>query len=138
MAGAKINDILIPNVSKLPKHKSVDARSKLPDSSVDREEFNKLLKEEINGIRGQHGINVSVHAAKRLKERSISADSDEFFKLKGAMEKLKSKGGQDSLVITSKAAYILDVNNNKIVTAIDKDSMAQNVFTKIDSTLIVD
>ncbi len=27
---------------------------------------------------------------------------------------------------------------NKIVTAIDKNNMAENVFTKIDSTLFVD
>jgi flagellar operon protein len=65
-------------------------------------------------------------------------DGEEYFKLKGAIEKLKNKGGRDSLVITSKAAYIVDVDNNKIVTAIDKNNMAENVFTKIDSTLFVD
>ena len=58
--------------------------------------------------------------------------------LKGAIEKLKVKGGRDSLIVTDKAAYIIDVANNRIVTAIDKDNMAENVFTKIDSTLFVD
>jgi len=29
------------------------------------------------------------------------------------------------------------VSNNRIVTAIDRDNMAENVFTKIDSTLFV-
>jgi flagellar operon protein len=64
-------------------------------------------------------------------------DSDEFLKIKDAISKLKSKGGKDSLVITNSAAYIVDVNNNKIVTAIDKNKMSENVFTKIDSTLFV-
>ena len=53
------------------------------------------------------------------------------------MDKLKTKGGQDSLVITGKAAYIVDVPKNTIVTAIDKDSMSENVFTKIDSTILM-
>ena len=64
-------------------------------------------------------------------------DSSEFFKLKDAMEKLREKGGQDSLVITPQGAYIVDVNNNKVVTAIDRDNMNENVFTKIDSTVIL-
>jgi flagellar operon protein len=50
---------------------------------------------------------------------------------------LKLKGGQDSLVITGKAAYIVDVSKNTIVTAIDKDSIGENVFTKIDSTILM-
>jgi flagellar operon protein len=53
------------------------------------------------------------------------------------LKKLQEKGGQDSLVITEKAAYIVDVANNKVVTAIDKDNIADNVFTKIDSTVLV-
>ena len=50
---------------------------------------------------------------------------------------LKNKGGKDSLVITDKAAYIVDVPGKKVVTAIDKESIESNVFTKIDSTVLV-
>lgn len=136
MANNKINSFLIPNVSKLPSQKNIDLKDKL-DGKINGEEFKSLLKEQIDGPRIEHGISLSVHAAKRLQERNLSMDSDEFFKLKGAIDKLKMKGGRDSLVITDKAAYIVDVNNNKVVTAIDKDNMLENVFTKIDSTVIV-
>ena len=83
-------------------------------------------------------LKFSSHAMKRLNDRSISMDSDEFLKLRGALDKLKTKGGKDSLVLTSKAAYIMDVPNNTIVTAMDKSKLGENVFTKIDSTLILD
>ena len=53
------------------------------------------------------------------------------------MDKLREKGGQDSLVVTEKAAYILDVGNNTIVTAMDKENLQENVFTKIDSTVMI-
>ena len=135
-----VNNFLIPNVSKLPSHKKVDKSNRLPGSgstTPEQAEFKNLLKEEVGQAQQEHGINLSMHAAKRLKERNLEMDSPEFFKIKDAIQKLKAKGGQDSLVITDKAAYIVDVSNNKIVTAIDKDNMADNVFTKIDSTVVV-
>ena len=140
MGNNKINNILIPNVSKLPKHKNVDVRNKL-EKSVKDSEFKKVLhgqlEESKDSSLGDHGIKLSSHAAKRIKERNLSVDGEEFFKLKDAMNKLKEKGGRDSLVITNNAAYIVDVTNNKIVTALDKEDMAENLFTKIDSTLFV-
>lgn len=141
MQGGKINNMLIPNVTKLPSHKRVDSVEqngvKQGQDQVDKEEFKKLLDEEIGQINRDHGINLSFHAAKRMKERNLTVDGDEFFKLKEGIEKLRNKGGNDSLIITKNAAYIVDVAGNRIVTAIDKDNMAENVFTKIDSTLIL-
>jgi len=136
MTNSKVNNILIPNVSKISSDKKVSLDNKL-GKGVENSEFNKLLQEQVQSSGQKHGIQLSTHAAKRLQERNLSMDSDEFFKIKGAMEKLKTKGGQDSLVITDKAAYIVDVPKNKIVTAIDKNSILDNVFTKIDSTVIV-
>ena len=136
MGNKEINNILIPNVSKVPKQKSVDVSNKLVPGK--KSDFNKLLENQISGKELDSEIKLSTHAAKRLQERNLSMDSDEFFKLKNAINKLRVKGGQDSLVITPKAAYIVDINSNTIVTAIDKDNMLENVFTKIDSTLVVD
>jgi flagellar operon protein len=130
-----INNILIPNVTKLPGERSVDKTNQLrPGQSSD---FKALLNEQVSHANIDHGIKLSTHAAKRLHERNIEVDSGEYIKLKDAMSKLRAKGSKDSLVITPKAAYILDVGNNKIVTAIDKGSLSENIFTKIDSTLFV-
>ena len=131
----KINNLLIPNVSKLPQHKNVDLSDKI--DSKNKDEFKKLLNNQIGDIQERHGIKLSLHAAKRLQERNLEMDSEEYFKLKDAMNRLKDKGGRDSLVITGKAAYIVDVANSTVVTAVDKNNMGQNVFTKIDSTLVI-
>jgi flagellar operon protein len=136
MTNGNINNLLIPNVSKLPGQKKASVPSH-SSSEIEKSEFKQLLNKEINNVQKEHGIQISLHAAKRLKERNLDLDNEEYFKLKGAMDKLREKGGQDSLVVTGKAAYIVDIPNNKVVTAIDKSSMAENVFTKIDSTLIV-
>jgi flagellar operon protein len=139
MGNGKINQHLIPNVSKLPKHPKVDVSNKLKSANPNEaHEFKNQLNEQLlQKENNDHGVKLSAHAAKRLHDRDLNMDSDEFLKIKDAISKLKSKGGKDSLVVTNSAAYIVDVNNNKIVTAIDKNKMSENVFTKIDSTLFV-
>ncbi len=136
MTGKNINNLLIPNVTKLPSKKEVEKSNELKHGQVDSD-FKNMLQDQIADTKSKHGINLSVHAARRLSEREIEIDNDEFLKIKEALGKLKLKGGHDSLVITNKAAYIVDVDDNKIVTAIDKDNIENNIFTKIDSTVIV-
>lgn len=128
-----INNILIPNVTKLPSQKKVDVSNKLPQEGS-KSEFGELLKAK-QGNLDKSEISLSTHAAKRLQEREIDFDGSEYLKVKNAITKLRGKGAKDSLVITEKAAYVVDVKNNKVVTAVDKMSMNENVFTKIDSTV---
>lgn len=136
MANPKVNNMLIPNVSRIGGNREAELNRKVDTNAPS--EFDGLLREQLEGLKPQsEGLSLSTHAARRLKERNLEMDASEYTKLKGAIDKLKTKGGQDSLVITGKAAYIVDVPNNRIVTAIDRDNMAENVFTKIDSTLIV-
>jgi flagellar operon protein len=97
-------------------------------------DFKGLLQKNLENI---DEVKVSSHALKRLKERKLNMDSKEFAKIKDAITQLKAKGGKDSLVITNKAAYIVDVKNNTVVTAIDKKSINNNIFTKIDSTIVI-
>ncbi len=131
-----INNILIPNVTKTGGQKKVDVSNRLPKDGQ-KSEFKNLLN-EIGSEKPVHGgINLSTHAAKRLEERQIDFNGEEYLKVKEAITRLKAKGGKDSLVITDKAAYIVDVANEKVVTAVDKMSMNENVFTKIDSTVFM-
>ncbi len=151
MANPKINNILIPNVTKLPSKDNVEKSNKL--NPGEKSEFKSLLEGTIDQKPAQSqsdtlsaltqnqaqpkGIHLSTHALRRLQERNMTLDKEEFAKLQTAMDRLKVKGGQDSLVITEKDAYILDVPKNMIVTAIDKGSINENVFTKIDSTILM-
>jgi flagellar operon protein len=131
-----INNILIPNVTKTSTQKKVDVSNRLPREG-DVSEFSKILQKNIEEKPLHGGIELSTHAAKRLEERKIDFRGDEYMKVKDAMTKLKEKGSQSSLIVSDKAAYIVDVKNNKLVTAVDKESMSENVFTKIDSTIFI-
>lgn len=129
----EINNLRIPQISELPKKEQASKANQL--KSGEASEFNQILNNNINQATPE--LKISNHAAKRLAMRNINLDGNEYMKLKEAWGKLKQKGGQDSLVVTDKAAYILDVSNGKVVTAVDKNDMSENVFTKIDSTLFM-
>ena len=46
-------------------------------------------------------------------------------------------GAKESLILTDKAAFVVSVKNNTVITAVDRDSMKENVFTNIDSTMLI-
>ncbi|MCE3013642.1 MAG: hypothetical protein LW878_11315 [Proteobacteria bacterium] len=130
---SRINELLIPNVTTLPQEQKAQQANKL--QSGQRSEFADLIGKAT--AEPKQAVELSTHAQKRLQERNISFDTQEYLKLQEALGKLKLKGGHDSLVITGKAAYVLDVDRGMIVTAVDRDSMSENVFTKIDSTIFM-
>jgi flagellar operon protein len=146
---SKVNSFLIPNVSSLPSDIQKNEKANALKQG-EKSEF-KGLVDELSKESGSQNIrqpqvseknigqdvHVSSHAMKRLQERNIELDGNEFMKLKEAVSKLKAKGGHDSLVITNKAAYVVDVDKNTVVTAVDKNNMNENVFTKIDSTIFM-
>lgn len=104
-------------------------------SAEEKAIFGNELKNAQAPKEAQMGI--SKHALRRIEQREIDFDSSEYIKIKDAVAKLRNKGSRDSLLITNKAAYIVDVKNNKLVTAINPSEMNDNIFTKIDSTMFV-
>jgi flagellar operon protein len=142
---SKVNSFLIPNVSSLPsdaqKAEKTNALKQGEKSEfkglVDQLSNNDIRLPQVSGKNVGQDVQVSSHAMKRLQERNIELDGNEFMKLKEAVSKLKAKGSHDSLVITNKAAYVVDVDKNTVVTAVDKNNMNENVFTKIDSTIFM-
>lgn len=127
-----VPEILNRRGARSAKKVKNDPLSNVNDPSYN--EFKNII--EKNSIDKE--LKISGHAAKRISERNIDLDGDEFIKLRSAVNKLKGKGSKDSLIITNKGAYIVDVNNEIVVTAMDKRSVLDNIFTKIDSTLIID
>ena len=132
-----VSDNLSKIISKADniRNNNTDAANKNKNVSEFLDILNEVKVSKQSSV--EDNITISNHAQKRIKERNLGVDGEEFLKLKGAFDKLKNKGGQDSLVITDKAAYIVDVDNKTVVTAMNKDDMAENVFTKIDSTLFI-
>ncbi len=84
------------------------------------------------------GINFSRHAVDRINQRRIDVmSSDKLARLNKGVELAESKGSDDALVIVDRTAFVVSVRSNKVITAVDADDMQGNVFTNIDSTVII-
>lgn len=96
--------------------------------------FAQVLQREISE---QHPLTFSAHAQQRLATRNIALSAQEVSDLEAAVAKARAKGAQDSLILSDKAAFLVSVKNNTVVTAVDREHLKENVFTNIDSAIII-
>jgi flagellar operon protein len=85
----------------------------------------------------QDKIRLSHHAEQRLEQRGIQLQPEQMAKIENAIDKAAAKGAKDSLILFKDMAFIVNVKNRTIVTAMDGQSMQDNVFTQIDSAVVI-
>ena len=83
-------------------------------------------------------LRFSNHAQKRLQVRNINLDNDGIARLAGAVDKAEKRGGKESLVMVDNLAFIVNVKERLVVTALDENSRGDGVFTQIDSVVFAD
>jgi flagellar operon protein len=95
--------------------------------------FAKVLDQKLPA----QGVTFSQHAQERLKSRNINFSANDLAKLEGAVNSVAMKGGKESLVMMGDAALVVSIKNRTVVTALDKMQMQGNVFTNIDSAIVL-
>lgn len=83
------------------------------------------------------GVNFSAHARSRLISRSIQLTPQQVARLENGVEAAAKKGARESVVMLDNLAFVVSVPNRTVVTAVDGASREGNVFTQIDSAVIV-
>jgi flagellar operon protein len=83
------------------------------------------------------GLRFSNHAQKRLDDRTISLPEDGIQRLNEAVEKAKARGGKESLILMDDLALVVSIRNRVVITAVDANNRKNDVFTNIDSAVIV-
>lgn len=83
------------------------------------------------------GIKFSGHAQTRLASRQITLTGDDVARLGNAMTQAAAKGAKDSLVLMDKTAFVVSVANRTVITAVAQDALKDNIFTNIDSAMIL-
>ena len=56
---------------------------------------------------------------------------------KHGVELAAGKGSSETLVLVGRNAFVVSVKNNKVITTLSDNELNGNVFTNIDSTVIV-
>lgn len=82
-------------------------------------------------------IKFSGHAQTRLASRQIALSDRDMAKLGDAITKAAAKGARESLVLMDKAALVVSVPNRTVITAVARDDMKENIFTNIDSAVLI-
>lgn len=89
-------------------------------------------------IEEKQGVEFSKHAIQRLSERSIDiTEGDMLERLNKGVGIAADKGCSESLVLVGDNAFVVSVRNNKVITTVPKEELKGNIFTNIDSTVIV-
>ena len=82
-------------------------------------------------------LKFSRHAESRMEQRGITLQPESMMKIMNAVEEAASKGAKDSLIVYRDIAMIVNVPSRTVVTAMEGKQMKSNVFTQIDSAVIL-
>ena len=96
--------------------------------------FEEIFKQKIEA--GSE-LKFSKHASARLDERNIELTQEQSLRLEEGVQKASAKGITDSLVLVDTLAFIVNVPNQTVVTAMDQTESEENIFTNIDGAVIV-
>lgn len=105
----------------------------VPAPRAPRAPFAHMLRSIIRS----EDIHFSAHASQRLEARAIRLDPAQEARLSEALDQAASKGARESLLLMDQVAYVVNVPRRTVITAVPVDEMAHNVFTNIDSAVLV-
>jgi flagellar operon protein len=83
-------------------------------------------------------VKFSNHAQSRMQSRDINLNSENVNRLSDAIDKAEKRGGKSSLVVVDDLAFIVNIQNRMVITALDKNQRGEGVFTQIDSVVFAD
>ena len=82
-------------------------------------------------------LKFSKHASNRLLDRNISLTDNQVQRLNEGARRALDKGISESLVLVDDLAFIVNVRNSTVITAMDQTQANENVFTNIDGAVIM-
>jgi len=81
------------------------------------------------------GFTVSKHASLRMNQ--INFTQDDMKQIEKGFEIAKDKNSKNAVMLLKNVALIASVENKTIITAVEKDRAKDNIFTNIDSVVIL-
>ncbi|WP_028561430.1 TIGR02530 family flagellar biosynthesis protein [Paenibacillus pinihumi] len=97
--------------------------------SCSQAKFQELLDEKV--------LKFSHHAQLRMQQRGIVLQPEQMEKIAGAIDQAEARGAKDSLILLRDIAMIVNVPSRTVVTAMDGQGIKGNVYTQIDSAVVI-
>ncbi len=96
--------------------------------------FSEILKSK-QAVSETNELKFSKHANERLASRNIDLTDEQLSRLENGARKASEKGINESLVMVDNLAFIVNVKNNTVITAVNDGE--DRVFTNIDGAVIM-
>ena len=106
---------------------------KVPTKTVFGQGFKEVLQQKLE----PEGIRFSSHCLKRLEQHNIQLSNEQLARLNSAVAQAQLKGSKDSCIVMDDMAFVVSVNNRKVITVVEGARMKDSVFTNIDSAVLV-
>ncbi len=104
-----------------------------PKAPIQPGNFQKALQGEL----ARDAIKFSAHAQQRLTQGRTQLTPGQMEKLKEAVDRAEQKGARESLILMDNLALVVSVRNRTVITAVDGERIKDNIFTNIDSAVII-
>ena len=114
--------------SQLINQKSVNRNTSTDSKDSFEEILNSTQKNSAESLK------FSKHANERLADRNINLSAEQLERLENGTTKAREKGIQESLVMVDDLAFIVNVKNNTVITAMNDKT--DSIFTNIDGAVI--
>ena len=127
-----INKNYINNINKINRPVNTplpQAQQKAVDT---KNSFGKILQQKVDKAQD---LKFSKHAELRMRSRNIQLTEEQKQKMNEAVKKAGEKGVKDSLVMVDDAAFVVNVKNRTVITAVNSNELKENVFTNIDGAV---
>ena len=100
--------------------------------------FGAMLRQElVKSEQPVQSVEFSKHAISRAQERGIEVTPDLMDQLAGSVFRAQAKGATNILAMDTEKAFIINVPNAKVITAITQEEMKENIFTNIDGAVFL-
>ena len=100
--------------------------------------FEDVLRQKQNeAVVESSELKFSKHAVSRLNDRNILLTDSQNIRLENGVKQASEKGITESLVLIDSLAFIVNIPNKTVVTALDQTETNSNVFTNIDGAVII-
>ena len=103
--------------------------SSVQKQAVDSGRFSRALQES--------RLKISGHALERMRQRNIHLDENDVGRINDALDLAARRGARESLFVMKNVALVVSITNRTVITAIDGESARDNVFTNIDSAVVL-
>ena len=99
-------------------------------------DFGAVFQQELERAQTRQ-VAFSKHALSRAEERGIEVTPTLLERLSDSVERAEAKGATNILALDQSLAFIVNIPNGRVITALSEEEMKDSIFTNIDGAVFL-